>query len=273
MTSCGTTARTSKGHSPTRNCSDRTNRMRHLHLMNAHRSLSCGIGLLLFSVATAQNTGTLRLLVDPGHNFEFVVDKKHRMQQREVKLTEGLHHFSFWAPERVIVDTSVFVIADRTSDLSLRLPYSAEYMAYRNELGQFQARRRWTRTAPLLAVAGGAVWTIVSVARYGTAMDVLEQDRELYDINVDPQAIRTLKETTIPAHNEDMKKARTMVYASAGFTVLSGAAYYYVSRLTSKWERPLFDDKEKVKFDGLAWMPGVSGGVYTAGLTIQLSRP
>ena len=238
-----------------------------------HLPLILSIALLFSEGAQAQNTGTLRLLVDPGHNFEFVVDKKHRMQQREVKLTEGLHHFSFWAPERAIVDTSVFVIADRTSDLALRLPYSAEYVSYREELGRFQAKKRWTRTAPLLAVAGGAVWTVVSLVRYGKAKNAQDEDQALYDINVDPQAIRTLKETTIPAHNDDLKKARTMLYASAGFTVLSTAAYIHIAKLTSKWERPIFDDKEKVKFNGLAWLPGQRGGMFTAVVTVQLSRP
>ena len=47
--------------------------------------------LYLFLVApfvvSAQSAGKIRLLVDPGHNFKFVVDKQFKMEQREVELS------------------------------------------------------------------------------------------------------------------------------------------------------------------------------------------
>lgn len=226
----------------------------------------------LMSVSMAQNTGTLRMLIDPGNDFSFIVDKKHRMQQREITLSEGLHELTIWAPTRRMVDTAVFVIANRTSDLVVRLPYSQEYVDYRAELGRYQTKKRWMRTAPLVALAGGLIWTGVAIGKYGKAKDVLEADQKDYDINVDPAAIGALKEGTIPAHNEDLEKARTNLYLASAFTAVSAAATYYISRRTAKWERPIFDDKEKVRFDGLAWLPSHSGGVFMASLTINLAR-
>lgn len=223
-------------------------------------------------IGIAQNTGTLRMLIDPGHNFEFVVDKKHRMQQREVKLTEGLHHFSIWAPERMIVDTNVFVVADRTSDMVLQLPYSPEYVKYRMELGRVQSKRRVARTIPTVVTAGALVWTGISIGKYQKAVDVLEKDKEVYDINVDPGAIRTLKEETIPQHNDDLRTARTGMYTSIGVTAVAAGLTYYLYRRSAKLERPVMDDKQKVIFDGLVWLPNERGGMFHAGISIPLVR-
>lgn len=221
--------------------------------------------------AWAQESGTLRMLIDPGHDFSFIVDHKHRLQQREVKLTEGLHHFSIWAPERVVVDTIVFVIADRTTDLLVQLPYSGEFVQYRKDLGAYQTKKRWVRSTPMLALAGGLIWTGVSIGRYGKAKKALDADRDNYAINVDPATILTLKNSTIPQHNDDLKSARSMLYIASAFTAVSAAATYYFYQRTAKWERPLFEDKEKVKFDGMVWLPGERGGLFMAGLTIDLS--
>lgn len=219
-----------------------------------------------------QGTGTLRFLVDPGNTFEFIVDSKHRMQQREITLGEGLHHFSVWAPERMVVDTSVFVVAGRSSDLVMRLPYSPEFIAHRAELSRWQARRRVERTLPILATAGGAIWTGVALGRYARAKEVLEKDREQYAIDVDPASIRQLKETTIPAHNDDLREARGAVFLAAGVTALSGAATWYLIRRSLRRQRPLFEDRQRVVFDGLVWMPARLGGGVHAGITIPL-RP
>ena len=240
--------------------------------MKTPRAALSMLGCCLLLIGTAQSTGTLRMLIDPGHDFSFIVDKKHRMQQREITLTEGLHDLTIWAPTRRIVDTAVFVIANRTSDLVVRLPYSEEYVDYRTELGRYQTKKRWVRSAPIFALAGGLVWTGIAIGKYGNARDVLEADQKEYDINVDPTAINSLKEETIPQHNDDLKQARTNLYAASAFTALSAAATYYVSRRTAKWSRPVFDDKEKVRFDGLAWLPGSQGGLFMAGLSIPLAR-
>lgn len=220
--------------------------------------------------ALAQNTGTLRLMIDPGHNFEVVVDKKHRMQQREIKLAEGLHQFSVWAPERMVVDTAVFIVADRSSDLVMRLPYSPEFVAYRGELAKWQTKRRVERTLPILATAGGLVWSVAALSRYGKARDVLEKDREQYEIEVDPSSIARLKGTTIPAHNADLRNARQGVYVAAGVTALCGAATWYLVRRSLGRERPVFEDEQKVIFDGLVWLPSRSGSFVHAGITIPL---
>ena len=243
-----------------------------VQMIRTLRYISLAVLLGSLSGAVAQQTGTVRLVIDPGHDFEFIVDHKQRMQQREVKLTEGLHSFSLWAPTRTIVDTSFFVIANRTSDLVVKLPLSLEFVEYRAELSRFQTKKRWTRTAPILALTGGLIWTGVAYDKYNKASKTLEEDRTLYDINVDPANISTLKGATIPADKETYKDARNNLYVASAFTVLAGAAAWYLFDRTAGWEVPLFEDKERLRFDGLSWMPVGGGGVFMAGLTINLDR-
>ena len=234
------------------------------------------LGLLLWlapwPTISAQQTGILRFVIDPGHDFEFIVDKAHRLQQREITLSEGLHHFSIWAPTRSIVDTSVFVVAGHTSDLVMTLPLSTEYVAYRKELSKYQVRKRWTIAAPIFALAGSLTWTGIAYGKYAKARDVLDADRENYAINVDPAAISAMKSSTIPLHNKELKQARTKLFAACGLSVASVVATYLLKKRTSKWEVPQFEDKQKVKFDGLAWVPDPHGNVFMAGITINLAR-
>lgn len=224
----------------------------------------------LGATSVAQKTGTLRMLIEPGTNFEFVVDHKYRMQQREVKLGEGLHHFSFWAPERNIVDTSVFVIADRTSDLVLRLPYSPEYVQFRKDMGNYENGRLMRKLSPVLLV-GGLVWTGLSISSYGKAKDQLDMDRTAYATGVDPATITRLK-INIEEHNADLRKARTSLYAGTALSVVGAGVIYYVWHKTKAKGKPVFEDKERVRFDGLSWMPDRQGGFWYAGLTIPLDR-
>ncbi|MBP6311318.1 MAG: hypothetical protein WAR83_04670 [Flavobacteriales bacterium] len=231
--------------------------------------------LYLFIVApflvSAQSAGKIRLLVDPGHNFKFVVDKQFKMEQREVELSEGLHHFSVWAPERMVVDTPVFVVADRTTDLVVRLPYSPEYEQYRNALSRYNSVRR-SRVISTIVLAGGLVWTGFSYGKYASAKDQLDTDRKAYEELSTPGEISVLKDKTIPEHNDDLVKARTGLYVSAAITTVAAGAMAYFRLITKRGDRPVFDDMEKVRFEGLTWVPDAHGSFWMAGITIPINK-
>jgi hypothetical protein len=72
--------------------------------------------------------------VDPGSGYAFVLDHQYRMQQREVDLIAGPHHFTFWAPERRMIDTTINVVEGRTREITILLPYSDEYRNYERDL-------------------------------------------------------------------------------------------------------------------------------------------
>lgn len=220
----------------------------------------------------AQDTGTLRLLIDPGDNFQFVVDRKFRMQQREVTLSGGPHHFAIWAPTRTIVDTTLLVVPGRTTDFVLRLPYSREYLAFRSEMDAHIQKRRWARTWPVAINVGAVAWTIVSYNGYRQAHRRLETDLATYENSVVPAEITVLKEEIIPAHKRDFRQARNMAIASAGVTALSAGFTWWRFKRTAQWPQPVFEDKERIRFEGLAFLPGRQGGHWATAITIPLAR-
>ncbi len=222
--------------------------------------------------ATAQSAGKLRLLVDPGGDFQFVLDSKYRMQQREVELSPGPHTFTFWAPERSMKDTTLNVEPGRTKDVLLRLPYSAEYEQWQGEMERYRNDRKLRRLLPAVLTAGSFVYTAVKWSAFKQAHDQLNEDLVAYEEGYSPQAINILKDRTIPQHKDEFQNARSNFYLAAGLsTVLTATTVYLFHRSASR-EVPVFQDREKVRFDGLVWVPGVEGGEWLGGLTWKFSQ-
>lgn len=224
------------------------------------------------SIASAQAPGKLRLMVDPGAGFEFVLDHRFRMQQREVELAPGPHHFSFWAPTRRVTDTTITVQSGVMKDFYIRLPYSPEYIAYNKQLSQWQAKRNLQRRLPILATAGAGVWTLVRYAKLKDAKEVLDGDRERYRLTAVPSDITKLKEVTIPQHKEEFRSERGKFYMAAGISLACAGVSYYLYRRTGKQEKPQFNDPEKVRFDGLVWLPGTDGGQWATQLSMTIGK-
>ncbi|MBK9287815.1 MAG: hypothetical protein IPN38_09035 [Flavobacteriales bacterium] len=225
---------------------------------------------LMGTSAQAQGTGTLRFLVDPGNNYSFVLDGKYRMQEREMKLLEGPHTFTFWAPTRMMVDTVLRVLPDRTTDVLLRLPYSPEFVAYQRELAQVKKEQWVGRVLPSVVTLGTGIWAAISFANYKDAHDQLQADEDLYNSSASPNQIERLKSTDLPTHQEDFKQARTTFAISGGLFVASAAFTTWSIIKASRKPMPTFEDKEKVKFDGLVWVPDRRGGTWAMGLTIPI---
>ena len=230
-------------------------------------------GLLAFLNAItlgAQSTGTLRFLVEPGDSYRFILDGKYPMQERELKLLEGPHTFTFWAPTRIMVDTVLRVFPDRTTDVLLRLPYSPEYVTYQRELAQMKKEQWVGRVLPVALTLGTGIWAAVSYVNYKEAHDQLKADEELYNSSASPNRIERLKSTDLPAHQRDFKQARTTFAISGGLFVASAAFTTWSIIKASRKPLPTFEDKEKVKFDGLVWVPDRRGGTWAMGLTIPI---
>ncbi len=222
------------------------------------------------AVGCAQS-GSLRLVVDPGDSFEFIVDGK-RMQEREVTLPAGAHHFVFWAPKHRIVDTTVTVVPDRTLDVVVRLPVSMEYVAHYKEMQAWRGRRKMSRVLPVTVTLASAIWTGVNYAAYKKAHTQLETDLEEYNGSVIPGSIGVLENSTIPEHQDTFQKKETMFLVSGGVTLVCAGITTFLYRRSVKDKVPVFDDKEKLRFDGMAWLPGEQGGQFMGGLTYFFSR-
>jgi hypothetical protein len=227
--------------------------------------------LLVGGSVVAQTAGKLRFIVDPGGNYSFVLDHQFRMQQREVELSAGPHHFTFWAPERRMVDTTIMVVENRTKDVTIYLPYSAEYRAYDHELHAMKKRNWLHMVLPSAATLGAGVLMGTSFVKYKAANDQLKEDEQAYRSGSDPRSLQQLKDVVIPSHKSDFKDRQGVFYITTGLFALVAAGSAWVVVRNAKRSVPKFNDAERVKFDGLVWMPSPQGGGYwLTGLHINL---
>ena len=232
-------------------------------------ALACA-SVLAVTGSYAQSTGKIRLFIEPGHNYQFVLDDKYRMQQREVELMEGPHRFSFWAPSYRVVDTTLTVVPNTVTTFTMRLPLSNEYLAWQREVATFRRQVVISRALPAAASVGLAAWSMVSFFKHRTAHQQLQDDELLYSSLTSPRAIQELKDETLPASKEELKNTRTMFTISTGLFALAAAGTAYAFIRTRGRQMPMFEDKEKIKFDGLVFVPSRDGNVWAAGITIPL---
>lgn len=223
-------------------------------------------------LSMAQSSGKLRLQIDPANTFSYRLDHQFTMQQPELELLEGPHHFSIWAPQRKVVDTTLTIVGNELKTFQLRLPFSTEYLVYQRDMKTYSKEMRMMRLVPAAATGVSLVYTAVKYGQMKKAHDSLDDDRTAYDEANSPHAITVLKNETIPVHQDEFDKARTQFQVAAGITVLFASATAYLYMRSVKRPKPVFNDTEKVRFDGLGWIPGKSGGQWTGGLTWNFSR-
>ena len=218
----------------------------------------------------AQATGAVRVACDPP-GCSYVLDGRNRMSDREVTLMEGPHRFVFWAPERRMLDTTYMVLAGATRELRVQLRYSPEFIAYRHEADRYRRNERWARYGPPVAVAGTAVWAGLSIKRVVEANDAVDALVQEYSASSYPAGLLDLRERRLPAALEERRDARTMAYVSSGVLVASAAAAIWIRRHVARKGAPVFEDKEKLRFESLSWMPARDGaGAWMAAFTLPL---
>jgi len=206
----------------------------------------------------AQGTGEIRLNIDPGHNFQFVLDDQFRMQQRSMNISAGAHNFKIWAPERAIVDTNLTVYPDSTLFFSMELPYSPEYQAWKEEMSTFQKKFTLYKVLPATATVGVGVWAIVSAVDYKNSSDQLNDNRAKYDELVVPREISELK-AQLQQDKDDLSSAETQVIVSTSVFVVSAIATWFLFKKAKSMEVPVFNDKAKLEFEGLVYNPQQQG--------------
>ena len=262
--------RSDYGRSP---CRHREETLRRSDLVGlTGRTISILAFLVIAFTAAAQTSGKLRLQIDPANGFSYKLDHRFTLQQTELELLEGAHHFSFWAPQRKVVDTTITVTGGATNTFELRLPYSTEYLVYQRNMRAYEGQMHTMRLLPAAITGASLIFTGVKYADMKKAHDRLDADADAYDNATSPHAIITLKENVIPAHSDEFDKARTSFRISAGVTVLFAGVTTWLYLRSAKIAKPEFHDAEKVRFDGLSWMPGPNGGAWTGGLTWNFTR-
>jgi hypothetical protein len=162
------------------------------------------------------------------------------------------------------------VQAGVSKDIILRLPHSPEYVDYQREMSQLKKEQWLGRVLPSAVTLGTGIWAVSSFVNYKDAHEQLEADEALYTSSASPNGLQQLKEVDVPTHQEEFAQARTNFYISGGVFLASAAFTTWSIIKASKKPVPTFQDKEKVKFDGLVWVPDRRGGTWAMGLTIPI---
>lgn len=220
--------------------------------------------------ANAQPTGQLRFRFEPDRGMQYVLDGKYRMSDHEITLGEGAHRFTFFAPERMMLDTTFFVVGDRLQEVSVRLRYSQDYVEFRKAEERYEQQARWAQYLPPVITGGALAWTAVSYIRYRKAGNSLDDLAEEYNGSADPGRIRTIKELDIPDAKDDLRSARTQMYVAGGITLASAAATVIIRQHMAKRSTPTFEDKERLRFEGLVHEPGNTGGIWSATFSLPI---
>lgn len=222
------------------------------------RNLGFICGMCIAFNGFTQGTGAIRLNIDPGHNFQFILDDQFRMQQRNMDLSAGPHNFKIWAPERAIVDTNLTIYPDSTWFFSMELPYSPEYQEWKKEMSSFQRKFTLYKVLPSAVTVGAGVWAIVSAIDHKKISDQLKDNRAKYDELVVPRELSELK-TQLQQDKDDFSSAETRVIISTSVFVASAIATWFLFKKAKNLEVPVFNDKAKLEFEGLVYDPMLNG--------------
>ena len=220
--------------------------------------------------ATAQSTGQLRFRFEPPQGVSYVLDGKYRLSDKEVTLSEGRHHFTFWAPERSLLDTAFFVVADRTTDVLVRLRYSAEYVDHRRALERYSRQERTGRAVPPLLAGAAAAWTTVAVIQLADAHKDLQDLEDRYAQLSDPAGILRLKQQDIPEAKNELRRARTQAFLAGGTFAVTAAATLWVRQRLAQRKPPAFEDRERIRFEGLVRSPATLGNAWCAQFSLPI---
>jgi hypothetical protein len=238
----------------------------------------CFRAFLMICVATvvvpaqlsAQASGQLRFRFEPDRGMQYVLDGKYRLTDKEMTLTEGTHRFVFWAPERLMLDTAFTIVPDRTLDVLVRLRYSQDFVDYRKALARYEKQDKWGRYLPPVVMGATAVWATVAIIDLDKSYDELQDLNDAYSASADPGRIDVLKDEALPAAKDELKAARIQAYVASGLFVASTVGTVLIRKHLAKRVPPVFEDKERIRFEGLAYQPGQRGSTWAAVISIPL---
>jgi hypothetical protein len=220
---------------------------------------------------SAQTTGTLRVFCEPAGSCQYVLDGKHRMNDRELTLLDGPHRFVFWAPERRMLDTTFMIVGGEVREVRVQLHYAQDFIDFRRKADNHRRTDRWLRYGTPVITVGAAAWAGVSIAQAIKARNTIDDLSEEYITSSDPGAISELKNQRMPEANSELRRANTMAWVSGSLCVASAGAWWYAQKMRRQRQAPVFEDKEKLRFDGLVWVPNnTRGGTWTMGITIPM---
>lgn len=255
----------------------------HLHGMRRRGDITGLIGkacsILVFmalagpSMAQTRDSAEVRFWVNPYNQVEYILDGVERLKQAEypaARFTAGDHRLIFWAPHCSILDTTLHVVGGVDMALRKVLKQTPEYLAYKKVRSGVGTKKALWRAVPVLFTAGFGIKALVDRRAHDQAYDELHALRDSYYKMTSPSAIEVTKRSSIPAAQDKLDATRRQLSISLALCGVGALATVYGFIRAGKLTYPEYEDKEKVRFDGMAWIPTAQGGMYLAQLSIPL---
>ena len=225
------------------------------------------------AMAQSQDSAEVRFGVHPYNQVEYILDGVERLKQVEypaARFTEGDHRLLFWAPNCSILDTTLHVVGGVDMTLRKALKQSPEYLAYKRERSHVWLQKAMWRSLPLLFTVSFGIKSFSDKKAHDQAYEDLHVLRDNYATMLSPNDIELAKTKTIPAAQNELDATRRQLTMSLALCGVGAAATVYGFIRTGKLSYPEYEDKEKIRFDGMAWIPTAQGGMYLAQLSIPL---
>lgn len=225
------------------------------------------------SMAQTRDSAEVRFWVNPYNQVEYILDGVERLKQAEypaARFTAGDHRLIFCAPHCSILDTTLHVVGGVDMALRKVLKQTPEYVAYKRVRSGVGTKKALWRAVPVLFTAGFGIKALVDRHAHDQAYDELHALRDSYYKMTSPSGIEETKRSSIPAAQDKLDATRRQLSISLALCGVGALATVYGFIRAGKLTYPEYEDKEKIRFDGMAWIPTAEGGMYRAQLSIPL---
>lgn len=219
--------------------------------------------------AQGQDKGELKLYVSPFNGVEYILDGTERLNARGLVLPAGDHRFVFWAPDRQILDTTLTILPDTVQAFHKTLVPTLEYRDFLQAQKRVKHGRFFYRAIPTALAGVGVVMSLNAKKGLDEANTTLTELEDDYATLRAPSSIVSLKSEAIPNAQDEVDQASRKLTTAVVFTSVAVVATVWGFIKAGSLEDPEYEDKGKVIFDGLVWVPGQQG-VFQAALTIPI---
>lgn len=215
-------------------------------------------------VALAQ-TGWVKFNVFPVERYQCKVDGELLSKGTSgVELPQGPHRISFYSPRMTVWDTVVQVIPDSVIVLRKVLTASVEYRNFIRMDRNVSYKKSMLVGLPLLATLGSGTAWLFAHREFREARSSVEELQASYAGLDTPADVVIWRERDVPDAIERQDKGLQRTYVWGGVTVVSGAVLFLMARKAARLERPVFEDKEGLRFQGISYIPGRNDAVMVS---------
>ncbi|MGV9012760.1 MAG: hypothetical protein ACOH13_09220 [Flavobacteriales bacterium] len=221
----------------------------------------------------AGDSAEVKFLVQPFGQVEYILNGNERLKEVLVpaaRFPSGDHRLYFWAPNCSILDTTLHIEAGKDMELRKVLKQTPEFLAYKKESFHTGLEKALWRGLPLIFTVGFGLKGISDRKAHDQAFEELHSLRDSYATINSPSTLAGLKSVAIPAAQAELDATRRRMTTSFALFSIGVLATVYGLIRSGKLTYPQYEDKEKVHFEGLAWVPTANGGMYLAQIRVPI---